>query len=163
MLTILKRTALKIWKWLPLPPRCRWNIAWVLRQKFCVAVAAIILDGEGRLLLCEHSYRGYYPWGIPGGDLKVGEKPEDGVRREVQEETGFEVEVVRPLVLYSASNYPHISLVFHCRVISGGGFQPNLEISSIRFFAPDEWPERILPSERELILQALNLLQTEKR
>lgn len=157
MITSLKRFALKIWKWLPLPPRCRWNIAWVLRQKFRVAVAAVILDDEGRLLLCEHSYRGYYPWGIPGGDLKVGEKPEDAIRREVREETGFEVEVVRPLVLYSAREYPHVSLVFYCKMISGE-FQPNLEITSIHFFSPDELPERILPSERSLLVQAMSLV-----
>lgn len=157
MLIKFKRLALKIWKWLPLPPRCRWNIAWILRQKFRVAVAAVILDNEGRLLLCEHSYRGYYPWGIPGGDLKVGEKPEDGVRREVREETGYEVEVVRPLVLYNAREYPHVSLIFHCRILSGS-FRPNLEITSIRFFAPGELPERILPSERSLLAQALSLM-----
>jgi len=161
MITVLKRAALKIWKWLPLPSRCRWNIAWVLRQKFRVAVAAIILDEEGQLLLCEHSYRGYYPWGIPGGDLKAGEKPEDGVQREVREETGFEVEVLRPLVLYSASEYPHISLVFHCRILSGE-FRPNLEITSLHFFAPNELPERILPSERDLLLQAMSLVEPEK-
>ena len=160
MLIQFKRLALKIWKWLPLPPRCRWNIAWMLRQKFRVAVAAVILDEEGRLLLCEHSYRGYYPWGIPGGDLKVGEKPEDGVRREVQEETGFEVDVVRPLVLYNASEYPHVSLIFHCRILSGA-FRQNLEISSIRFFHETDLPERILPSERGIITHALRLLRSE--
>ena len=158
MLTALKRLVLKIWKWLPLPPRVRWNIAWLVRQKFCVAVSAIILDDQGRLLLCEHTYRGYYPWGIPGGDLKIGEKPADAVRREVREETGFEVEVIAPLILYNAKQYPHVSLIFHCRILSGE-FQPNLEISSIRFFHPQELPERILPSERGLIEEALNLLE----
>ncbi|MBM3151513.1 MAG: NUDIX domain-containing protein [Chloroflexi bacterium] len=157
MFLSLKRFVLSIWKVLPLPPRLRWNIAWLVRQKFCVAVAAVILDDEGRLLLCEHNYRGYYAWGIPGGDLKRGEKPEDGVRRELLEETGFEVEVIHPLLLYNAAAYPHVTLVYHCKTISGR-FQPNLEIARIAYFEPAGMPERILPSECELIHRALALL-----
>lgn len=33
-------------------------------------------------------------WDLPGGHIKEGEKPEDGVRREVMEEVGLELEKV---------------------------------------------------------------------
>ena len=150
----LKVLALKIWKWLPLSPHCRWNIAWVLRQKFRVAVAAFIFDEAGRILLCEHTYRGYYAWGLPGGDLKKGEDIESGARREILEETGYEVEMIGPPVLHNSKEYPHISLIYPCRVASGI-FRPNLEISRIHFFETDALPERILSTERQVILQAM--------
>ena len=63
-----------------------------------VAVAAIVFDGAGRVLLVE---RGRPPgvglWTVPGGRLELGEAIVDGVAREVREETGLDVEV-GPLV-----------------------------------------------------------------
>ncbi|HEX6495523.1 MAG TPA: NUDIX hydrolase [Acidobacteriaceae bacterium] len=56
-------------------------------------VGAVVLDGDGRVLLVR---RGQQPllgeWSLPGGALELGERLEDGVRREVQEETGLDVE-----------------------------------------------------------------------
>jgi ADP-ribose pyrophosphatase YjhB (NUDIX family) len=62
-----------------------------------VGVAAVVLrDGQVLLVL-----RGREParglWGLPGGMLEVGETLAQGVRREVLEECGIEIEV-GPLV-----------------------------------------------------------------
>ncbi|HVV87259.1 MAG TPA: NUDIX domain-containing protein [Kofleriaceae bacterium] len=63
-----------------------------------VAVAAIVFDGRGRVLLVE---RGRPPgvglWTVPGGRLELGESIADGIAREVREETGLAVDV-GPLV-----------------------------------------------------------------
>ena len=60
-----------------------------------VAVAAVVVDGEGRILMVE---RGRPPsqgmWALPGGLLDLGEPVRAGVAREVQEETGAEIEIV---------------------------------------------------------------------
>ena len=59
-----------------------------------VGVGAVVIDGDQVLLI----RRGQQPmkgqWSLPGGALEVGETLLDGVRREVREETGLEVEPV---------------------------------------------------------------------
>ena len=57
------------------------------------AVAAIIVrDGE-ILLVKRGAEPGFGKWSIPGGALEMGETLEEGLKREVLEETGLEVEV----------------------------------------------------------------------
>lgn len=60
-----------------------------------VGVAAAVFDDAGRVLLVQ---RGQPPrqgqWGLPGGLLDLGERLQDGVRREVAEECGIEIEVM---------------------------------------------------------------------
>ena len=67
--------------------------------QFGIGVKAIIMDGS-RMLLIKRSNR-YADsggiWDIPGGRLNFGEEPEDGLRREVREETGLEIEIKRIL------------------------------------------------------------------
>jgi 8-oxo-dGTP diphosphatase len=59
-------------------------------------VGAIIHDDEGRLVVVR---RGRQPnvglWSIPGGRVEAGESDHDAVRREVREETGLQVDVLR--------------------------------------------------------------------
>ena len=57
-------------------------------------VGAVIHDDAGRLLLV---LRGRPPaagtWSLPGGRVEAGESDAEAVRRELQEETGLDVEV----------------------------------------------------------------------
>ncbi|GAB2487891.1 NUDIX hydrolase [Jatrophihabitans fulvus] len=57
---------------------------------------AVVVDDAGRLLLIR---RGQPPaegtWSLPGGRCEPGESPQDACVREVAEETGLAVEVVR--------------------------------------------------------------------
>jgi ADP-ribose pyrophosphatase YjhB (NUDIX family) len=62
-------------------------------------VAAVVLDGEGRILLQRRSDNGL--WGLPGGSVEIGEAVRDAIKREVREETGLTVEVVRLIGVYS--------------------------------------------------------------
>jgi len=135
--------------WREFPFGLQLLITAIVRPRYRVAVAAIIFDDQERILLCEHTYRKFYPWGLPGGGLEYGEKPEDGVRREVWEETGLEVRVEKLLFAESAPNDHHVSLIYQCK-IAGGVFKPNFEISQTRFFSLDQLPN-LLPTEQALI------------
>ncbi|WP_349875944.1 NUDIX hydrolase [Micromonospora sp. HUAS YX12] len=63
------------------------------------AVAAVVTDGSGRLLLCRRS-EGARRWGLPGGRLRHDESPADAAVRAVRAETGWAVELTDLVGLY---------------------------------------------------------------
>lgn len=68
------------------------------------AVVPATVDGRACVLLTsftELTARAGW-WGLPGGGLEEGEEPEAGMRREVLEETGQQLEAARPLTVVSA-------------------------------------------------------------
>jgi len=61
------------------------------------AVGGVVID-DGAVLLVKRAFPPRQgEWSLPGGRLELGESLVDGVRREVREETGLEVDV-GPLV-----------------------------------------------------------------
>lgn len=92
-----------------------------------VAVAAVVRDAEGRVLLIERTDNGL--WAAPGGAQDIGESVTDAVKREVREETGLEVEVTGISGIYSDPAHviayddgevrQEFSLCFHARPTGG--------------------------------------------
>lgn len=66
-----------------------------------VAAYAIVQDADSRLLLAHWNESGASGWTLPGGGLEAGEDPAHAVRREVREETGYEVKVGQLLGIHS--------------------------------------------------------------
>ena len=64
--------------------------------RFNYRVCAVLLD-RGRILAM-HDERSPYFY-LPGGRVRMGERAEDAVLREVREELGIEARIVRPLWL----------------------------------------------------------------
>ena len=63
-----------------------------ISPRHSVSVAAAILDGEALLAI---QRRDNDRWEPPGGVLELGESIEEGLRREVKEETGLNVQPIR--------------------------------------------------------------------
>ena len=82
-----------------------------------VSVAAAIIDQAGRLLAVRRSDNGH--WEPPGGVLELDETIHAGLRREVREETGLEVEPEALTGVYKNMRHGIIALVFRCRIIGG--------------------------------------------
>lgn len=82
-----------------------------------VSVAAVIPDDQGRVLVIKRRDNG--AWQLPGGVLELHETIEDGLRREVEEETGVTVEPVRLTGVYKNMKLGVVALVFLARPASG--------------------------------------------
>ena len=108
-----------------------------------VGVGAIVGDGSGRILLLQRGDSGI--WLYPTGWADVGYSPSEVAIKEVKEETGIDVEVVRLLGVFDGlrlgfSRIPLYSLVFLCRAV-GGELRPHpLEAMDVGWFARDDLP-----------------------
>jgi 8-oxo-dGTP pyrophosphatase MutT (NUDIX family) len=106
----LHRISLAVWK--RFPPRLAGFLRTLLTTHWAVGAVAVIVDEEvnpPEVLLVQHSYRTKGAWGLPGGSLESGlrnpREPsteeahddiiESSLRREVFEELGIEIEIVR--------------------------------------------------------------------
>jgi ADP-ribose pyrophosphatase len=118
------------------------------RPKFRAAVAAIIFDEQGRILLFKHTYR-KFEWGIPAGGLEHGEQPEKAVVREFLEETGMQIKVEKLLLAESSKEDHNISLIFLCKIVSGT-FKESSEISELKYFDVNDLPHMLF-AEKNLI------------
>ncbi len=85
-----------------------------------VSCGAILLDGQGQLLVVKPSYKS--GWSVPGGGMDAGETPWQACRREVFEETGLRVGRGRLVVV---DTRPHqdgrqlgLRMLFHCGTIA---------------------------------------------
>ncbi|NHJ86253.1 MAG: NUDIX domain-containing protein [Asgard group archaeon] len=73
------------------------------KATFIVAVTAIIENLDGNILLIKRNPRSEYPncWEDVGGRLKQSELPEEGLLREIKEETGLvDIEIIKPLTTF---------------------------------------------------------------
>ena len=110
------------------------------------SVAAFVVR-DGRLLLVK---RGYEPfkgwWDVPGGFLDPGEHPEDGVKRELLEETRL---LVRPdrflgvyMDTYGDEGEPTLNLMYECSVVAGEEAAGD-DAVELGWFGPDDVPENV--------------------
>ena len=110
-----------------------------------VGTTAVVPDGSGRVLLQRRADDGR--WGLPGGWLDPGELPEEGVVREVAEETGVTVEVERLTDVRGrraslpATPHSQVGLTYLCRMV-GGEPRPDHESLEVAWKHPrdvGEW------------------------
>ena len=92
-----------------------------------LGVGALIFN-RGKILLVERGkepLKGY--WSLPGGVLETGETLEQGIVREVREETGLEVQPLKVLEIFEriirdaqgAPEYHYVLIDYICRVTGG--------------------------------------------
>ena len=107
-----------------------------------VSVTGVVTDDRGRALLIRR--RDNHHWEPPGGVLELGESIHDGLRREVREETGLDVEPVALTGIYKNMSRGIIALVFRCKATGG---QPATSDESEAFRWATEAEIRSLASE----------------
>ena len=104
--------------------------------------ATIFRNNYQEVLLTRRADNGQ--WCLPGGGLDVGESISECCEREVEEETGLIVRIVRLTGVYSNKNdllhYPDgnivqaISMNFDCRAVGGELMKKTQEATDIQWF-----------------------------
>ncbi len=125
----------------------------LLESEPVVVVQAVIRDDRGRVLLALRSD----PRGLelPGGHPEPGERELAALRREVYEETGLRVEVLRPVGVFRRTGFrPHEARVHLCRPV-GGGLRSSRESPRLGWFEPAPPPPELLPWCRLPLREAL--------
>ncbi len=119
--------------------------------RIIIGVGAVIEDGAGRILLVKHlPERGGFwqgKWICPGGELELGETIEDGIRREVKEETQLEIDLVRPLTPFdrivqsNGSTSLHVIYVDYLARVTGGELKAGSDIGEAMWVEKERLPE----------------------
>lgn len=121
-----------------------------------MTTAVAIFDDEGRVLLLEHVFRPDSGWGLPGGFMSGGEQPEAGVRREIREEIGIELEAVELLFARSLGRLRQVEIYFRARAV--GIPEPrSFEIKRAEWFKLNALPPDLSRDQIRLIDQAARL------
>ncbi len=135
-----------VWRRMPKKLR-RFTIA-LTQQRFTVSAAVLIVDSDGRILLLDHHLRPRSGWGLPGGFLERGEQLEEGIRREVIEETGLELR--GPRLSHVNVVGAHVEAIF----VAEADGEPTIncrEIKGFGWFNQDDLPEALDPCLRRMI------------
>ena len=118
---------------------------------FRVACFALIERG-GEYLLARRRDIGL--WNLPGGGLEAGETVDEGLAREVREEVGLTIRIVRLVGVYSKPQKSEVVLTFLCKLATEDEPATSDEVSQVGWFAPDRLPDETLPKHRQRITDA---------
>ncbi|GHJ52598.1 hypothetical protein Nm8I071_19050 [Nonomuraea sp. TT08I-71] len=132
------------------------------------AVAAVVTDRAGRVLLCRQSGGGRR-WALPGGRLRRDESPAAAARREIRAETGWEVDLVDLVGLYRLGDpaappppagrcgpLPDVLVhVFRARVAADAPAGDPAGGCRLDWHPPDALPEALTPTTRAAVADAL--------
>jgi 8-oxo-dGTP diphosphatase len=119
--------------------------------------SAVLVEKEGKFLLGKRNKRNYFGyWVIPGGGVKWGETIREAAIREIKEETGLDVELVRLICHEEILNLPenyHTVTFFHLAKPKHMNLKPSDDISEADFFSVEEIKKMKISETVEWVLK----------
>jgi NAD+ diphosphatase len=106
-------------------------------------LAAVVecVDREGRILLARNAAWTHRMFALITGFMEAGESPQDGIRREVAEETGLAADAVSLIGAYEFVRMNQVIIAYH--VAARGEIRLSPELAEYKLFAPADvrcWP-----------------------
>lgn len=127
------------------------------------SAGGIVLNGQGQVLLTQHSSNHY--WGFPKGNLEEGESMKEAALREVKEEAGIQAEVLEKVgdskYVYTLNNEKIFKVVsiFLMKYLSGDPKDHDWEVSEADWFEPNEALKKLsFSQDKALLKKALEIL-----
>lgn len=122
-------------------PRTRLRCArcgWTHWNNPTPVLAAIVecTDRQGRILLARNAAWSGKLYALITGFMEAGETPEEGVAREVKEETALDVESTALVGVYDFQRMNQVIIAYHLRAAGRICLSP--ELAEYRLFAPHE-------------------------
>ncbi|MBK9134192.1 MAG: NUDIX domain-containing protein [Betaproteobacteria bacterium] len=113
-------------------PACQWT-HW---NNPTPVLAAIIecTDREGRVLLARNAAWPGRMFALITGFMEAGETPEEGIRREVAEETALEVHTLALVGVYDFQRMNQVIIAYHAQ--AAGEIRLSPELAEYKLFAP---------------------------
>jgi 8-oxo-dGTP pyrophosphatase MutT (NUDIX family) len=112
---------------------------WLDSPRHVVAVAAVVLDENGKLLLVKSPRRG---WEIPGGQVELAESIRDAAVREVREESGIVVELLEFCGIFQNVPKGVCAFLFTAKP-TGGALAASEESLEVGWYPPIEALEMV--------------------
>jgi 8-oxo-dGTP pyrophosphatase MutT (NUDIX family) len=133
------------------------HLYWRFARGMTLGVRAIVLDGQNRVFLVQHSY--VAGWHLPGGGVETGETFRDALQRELEEEG--RIELTGEPALHGLFFNSHVSRRDHVAVYLVRHFrqdrlpEPNHEIIACGFFEAGALPADTTEGTRLRISEVL--------
>jgi 8-oxo-dGTP pyrophosphatase MutT (NUDIX family) len=148
---------LRRYPWVIAAVRHVWRLT---RPRYSMGAVGVVFNDAGEVLLVEHVFHPYNPWGLPGGWIDHDEDPQEAVRRELREELGLDVEVGVVLAVRRVLRH-HIDVAFLCHPVGSIG-TPSYELLGYRWTPPAQLPS-LYTFHQEAIERARSLMQESMR
>jgi 8-oxo-dGTP diphosphatase len=129
-----------------------------------LGVGAIIVRDDQILLVRRSNPPMQGEWSIPGGLVETGETTREAIIREVREETGLDIEVVKLAEVFerivrdpdSRVQYHYVLIDYVCRATTGEAHAAS-DVSEVRWVNTDRLEKlAVAPETCEVIRKALN-------
>jgi XTP/dITP diphosphohydrolase len=129
------------------------KMAYHLDREFAartIVVPCGLIISEGKLLLAKrydpHNPDYHGKWELPGGVIELGEALEENLKRELLEETNYEVEIIKQINyihkvdrIKKDFSYQAFLIPYVCKVLEKNGDFNDAEIMEIKWIDPDEY------------------------
>ena len=125
-------------------------------QRFAIAVAGVLLDSAGRVLLI-HEAHGARQYGVPGGLVQEYDTPEETLEREFVSQTSVTVAVEHVVgVRYrGAAETSYLVVAYKCRLVSGSARVTGYgDIDEVAWFDSKKLPSPMSSSIEPAIVAA---------
>jgi 8-oxo-dGTP diphosphatase len=125
-----------------------------------IGVGAVIVRDRQALLVRRNTEPLKGEWSVPGGVLELGEKLREGVRREVLEETGLQVEPGVVLEVFDSifsddqgrTQYHYVLIDYLCRVVGGEAIAGD-DVSAVQWVREEDLADLRLRDSIEMVVR----------